>query len=411
MKSAQRHRANLSRGVWVLGLVSLFMDTSSEMIHALLPVYLTTVLGAGMMTLGLIEGVAEAVAALTKLFAGALSDWLGKRKLLTALGYGLAGLTKPVFPLAPSVGWVVAARVVDRLGKGIRGAPRDALLADLTTPEQYQAAYGLRQSLDTAGAFLGPMIALALMLAWRVEIRTVFWFAVLPAMIATALVVFAVTDAPAAPTARRVSWPIRRRHLARLSRPFWAVLLVAVLMTLARFSEAFLILRVQGFGLALALVPLVLVLMNIAYTLSAYPAGLLADRVQPPRVLLLGMAALMAADMLLATSTGLWTACGGVLLWGLHMGLTQGILSAMIAGTTPPDLRGTGFGLFNLATGLAALLASPIAGALWSGWGPSGAFFGGAVLAGLTCLVLGFVIRRLPELDQSAGSRQGTGTP
>lgn len=411
MKEAEEDRLSLPRGVWMLGLVSLFMDTSSEMIHALLPVYLTTVLGAGMMTLGVIEGVAEAVAALTKLFAGALSDWLGKRKLLTALGYGLAGLSKPVFPLAPSIGWIVGARIVDRLGKGIRGAPRDALLADLTPPEQYQAAYGLRQSLDTAGAFLGPLIALALMLAWRVEIRTVFWIAVFPAMIATALVVFAVTDTPPAHMVKRVNWPIQRQDLARLSRPFWTVLLIAVLMTLARFSEAFLILRVQSFGLALALVPLVLVLMNVAYALSAYPAGLLAERAQPPHVLLLGMTALMAADILLAASTGLWMASGGVLLWGLHMGLTQGILSAMIAGTTPPDLRGTGFGLFNLATGLAVLLASPIAGALWSAWGPSGAFIGGTVLAGLTCAVLGLVIRALPEFDQTAGSQRPTRTP
>lgn len=396
----------IPRGVWILGLVSLFMDTSSEMIHALLPVYLTTVLGAGMMTVGLIEGGAEATAALTKLFSGALSDRLGKRKLLAALGYGLAGLTKPVFPLANSIEWIVAARVIDRLGKGIRGAPRDALVADLTPPGQREAAYGLRQSLDTIGAFLGPMIALVLMFAWRVEIRTVFWIAVVPAGIATALVVLAVRDAPSGAAGKRVTWPIRRKDFGRLSSPFWAVVTVAVLMTLARFSEAFLILRAQNLGLAVAFLPLVLVVMNIAYALSAYPAGLLAGETHPVRILLVGMAALLAADLLLATNLSLWLGCAGVLFWGLHMGLTQGVLAAMVAETTPPDLRGTGFGLFYLATGLTLLLASPIAGVLWSVYGPAGTFVSGALLAGLTCLVAAWTLGMSSPASSPKPSRE-----
>lgn len=407
MTAASKNGTTIPRGVWILGLVSLFMDTSSEMIHALLPVYLTTVLGGGMMTVGLIEGGAEATAALTKLFSGALSDWLGKRKLLTAIGYGLAGLTKPVFPLANSIGWIVAARLIDRLGKGIRGAPRDALIADLTPPGQREAAYGLRQSLDTIGAFLGPMIALILMFAWHVEIRTVFWVAVLPAGIATALVVLAVRDVPPGAAGKRVAWPIRPKDIARLPWPFWAVVIVAILMTLARFSEAFLILRAQSLGFAVAFLPLVLVVMNIAYALSAYPAGLLAGETHPVRVLLLGMAALMGADILLAIGGSLWLAGGGILLWGLHMGLTQGVLAAMVAETAPADLKGTGFGLFNLATGFALLLASPIAGALWSAYGPAGTFAGGALLALVTFVAVNAFLDEGPERDKESDAENG----
>ncbi|MBI1173552.1 MFS transporter [bacterium] len=370
----------LPAGVWVLGFVSMFMDVSSEMVHALLPVYLVAVLGATTLEVGVIEGIAEATAAITKVFSGALSDWLGKRKLLAGLGYGLAALVKPVFPLATSLGWVVAARFVDRVGKGIRGAPRDALVADIAPPDQRGAAFGLRQSLDTVGAFLGPLAAMALMWATAGAFRTVFWVAVIPALLAVVLLVALVKEPPhrAAPL-RRV--PLRRAELARLSHRYWAVVAVASVFTLARFSEAFLILRGQSIALPDDLIPGVLVVMNLAYALSAYPAGRLSDGMERLHLLLLGLGVLVAADLVLAFAGGVAEVLLGAALWGLHMGLTQGILATLVADEAPAALRGTAFGMFNLVTGAALLIASALAGALWTEAGPEATFLGGAVLA------------------------------
>jgi MFS family permease len=382
-------------GVWALGFVSMLMDISSEMIHALLPVYLVTVLGTSTLTVGIIEGIAEATAAIIKVFSGAFSDWLGKRKGLAALGYGLAAFTKPVFPLAPTVSWLIAARFIDRVGKGIRGAPRDALIADLSPPDIRGASFGLRQSLDTVGAFLGPFLAIVFMWLTANSFTAVFWIAVLPAFLSFALIIFAVRE-PARPTGlRTVKAPLGRAELARLDAAYWWVVAVATVFTLARFSEAFLILRAQSAGLPIMLVPAVLVLMNIVYALAAYPAGVLSDRIDRRTVLIAGLVVLLVADIVLALASGVAGVACGVILWGLHMGLTQGLLATLVADTAPAELRGTAYGMFNLLTGLALLAASIIAGALWDMTGPGGTFLAGAAFTGLA--IAGLLTVRRPN--------------
>jgi len=385
-------------GIWALGFVSLLMDVSSELIHALLPVYLVTVMGASMITVGIIEGIAEATASIVKIFSGAISDWLGKRKLLAVLGYGLAAFTKPVFPLASSIGWVVAARFVDRIGKGIRGAPRDALIADIAPAHLRGASFGLRQSLDTVGAFLGPALAMGLMWLTVNDFRTVFWFAVIPGFLALALLLFAVHEPERPVTLRKVRFPLSRTELKRLGSSYWLVVAVATVFTLARFSEAFLILRAQGTGLPLVLVPMVLIVMNLVYAMAAYPAGVLSDRTNRLTVLIIGLALLIAADLVLALSSGLAGIAIGVALWGLHMGVTQGLLATLVADTAPAELRGTAYGMFNLVTGLALLVASMVAGALWDMIGPQATFLAGAGFATLALVGLGLVRWRVPGL-------------
>jgi MFS family permease len=391
---------DIPAGVWALGFVSLLMDVSSEMIHALLPVYLVTVLGTSALTVGVIEGIAEATASITKVFSGALSDWLGKRKLLAALGYGLAAFTKPVFPLAPTVGWLVAARFIDRVGKGIRGAPRDALLADLAPPHLRGASFGLRQSLDTVGAFAGPGLAVALMWATADDFRFVFWVAVIPAFLSLGLVLFAVHEGERPAGLRKVRAPLSRQELRRLGGPYWWVVAVATVFTLARFSEAFLILRAQSVGLPLALIPAVLVLMNVVYALAAYPAGVLSDRVNRTSVLLIGFAVLLFADLVLAFPSSILGVALGVVLWGLHLGLTQGLLAALVADAAPAELRGTAYGVFNLLGGGALLAASALAGALWDMVGAPGTFLAGAIL---TALALAGLIAVRSQIGRPSG--------
>jgi MFS family permease len=377
--------------IWALGFVSMFADISSEMIHSLLPVFLVSVLGASALAVGLIEGIAEATALITKVFSGTLSDYLGRRKFLTGLGYGLAAFTKPMFPLASSVGWVVTARFVDRIGKGIRGAPRDAMVADIAPPHLRGACYGLRQSLDTVGAFAGPLMASILMALTLNNFRTVFWIAVVPAFLALALMIF-VKEPEAVRLDGKPRSPIRRADFSQLGAAYWRLVLIAAVLTLARFSEAFLVLRAQNIGLPIALVPLVMVLMNVLYAASAYPAGHLSDKMDRRLVLAVGFAVLIASDVVLALATGVWHVMAGVALWGLHMGLTQGMLAAMVADTTPPRLRGTAFGVFNLASGVGMLIASFLAGWLWDQYGPMATFFAGA---GFTAVALtGLMIRR-----------------
>jgi len=378
---AQRVGA-LPGSVWALGVVSLLMDASSELIHSLLPIFMTAVLGASMVTVGLVEGVAEATAALLKVFSGALSDRLGRRKLLLVLGYGLAAITKPLFPLAPSVAWVFAARFVDRVGKGIRGAPRDALVADLVPERLRGAAYGLRQSLDSVGAALGPLVAIAL-LAWLVvDIRTALWAAVIPAALAVLVLVIAVREperpAPATPRA-----PIRFADARRLAGRYWLVVGLGAILTLARFSEAFLVLRAADLGLAVAWVPAVMVVMTVVYAAVSYPAGIAFDGGHRRALLFWGLAALVVADFVLATAASLPMLFLGVALWGLHMGLTQGLLATLVAATAPADLRGTAFGIFNLVSGAALLVASVLAGALWQLLGPAATFYAGAAFTAI----------------------------
>ncbi|HEY6240475.1 MAG TPA: MFS transporter [Burkholderiales bacterium] len=383
-------RRRLPPTVWALGLVSMLMDISSEIIHSLLPLFMVTVLGASMTTIGIVEGIAEATAAITKVFSGAISDYLGKRKLLAVLGYGLAAVTKPFFPLATSIGWVFAARFADRIGKGIRGAPRDALIADVTPRELRGAAYGLRQSLDSVGAFIGPLLAVAFM-AWLAnDIRLVMWVAVIPAFLCVALLVFGVHE-PASTNAHPDGrTPLSLAAAAGLPPRYWLIVLLNACFTLARFSEAFLVLRAQDTGLALGYVPTVLLAMNVVYAATAYPAGAAADRLSARSLLILGLALLVAADIVLAAAASPLTALVGAALWGLHMGLTQGLFAKLVADTSPPNLRGTAFGVFNLAGGGALLLASVIAGILWSAYGAHAPFLAGALFAALSLLGLLF---------------------
>lgn len=403
-------RRTIPAGIWALGFVSLLMDVSSEMIHALLPIYLVTVMGASMVTVGTIEGVAEATAAISKVFSGALSDWLGKRKLLAVIGYGLAAVTKPVFPLASSVGWVMAARFVDRIGKGIRDAPRDALIADIAPPHLRGASFGLRQSLDTVGAFIGPLLAIGFMWLTANQFRVVFWVAILPGVLAVALLLVMVQE-PARPAGlREVRAPLSLPELRTLGSSFWLVVCVATVFTLARFSEAFLILRAQAMGLPIVLIPLVLVVMNVIYSLAAYPAGALSDRVNRLTMIILGFLILIAADLVLARPGSLAGVALGVALWGLHLGFTQGLLATLVADTAPPELRGTAFGMFNLSGGLALLAASLLAGMLWDTFGPQMTFLAGAGFTGLALLGLGLVRWRVPALGRNQKTETEEGT-
>jgi MFS family permease len=373
----------------------MLMDVSSEMIHALLPVYLVAVLGTSTLTVGIIEGIAEATASIVKVFSGALSDWLGKRKFLAALGYGLSAFTKPVFPLASSVGWLVAARFIDRVGKGIRGAPRDALVADISPSHIRGASFGLRQSLDTIGAFVGPLLAIGLMWLTADRFVFVFWIAVVPAFLAFALILIAVREPKRPAGVRQVRMPLSRVELGRLGAAYWWVVAIATVFTLARFSEAFLVLRAQAVGLPLMFVPVVLVVMNVVYALSAYPLGALSDRMSRTSLLIAGLLALLAADLILAFAQGMVAVLVGAGLWGLHMGFTQGLFAALVADTSPAELRGTAYGVFNLTTGLALLLASVIAGALWDLAGPQGTFMAGAAFTLVTLVGVPLVRRRL----------------
>jgi MFS family permease len=369
----------LPRAVWALGLTSLFMDTSSELIHGLLPVFLVVTLGASATALGVIEGIAEATAQITRVFSGWLSDALGGRKALTVAGYGLAAATKPLFPLANSIGLVLVARFLDRIGKGIRGAPRDALVADLTPAEKRGEAFGLRQSLDTIGATLGPAAAIALMYLFHDDIRTVLWFAVIPAILAVVVLVLGVKEPKHAQARARA--PLHAKEITQLPSAYWLVIVAATVFTLARFSEAFLVIRARDGGLALAWAPAVIAVMSLVYAASAYPAGWVQDRIGARPLLLSGLVALISADLLLDFGQTLLAVFLGICLWGLHMGLTQGVLAALIAETAPVRLRGTAFGLFGLITGLAALLASIIAGLLWDRIGASATFLAGAAFA------------------------------
>ena len=363
--------------IWILGFVSLLMDVSSEMIHSLLPLFMVTTLGTGTIAVGIVEGLAESLALIVKIFSGTLSDYLGKRKGLALGGYAIGALTKPLFAWAPDIGTLLTARLLDRLGKGIRGAPRDALVADIAPPQLRGAAFGLRQSLDTVGAFLGPLLATGLMLLWADNFRAVFWVAVIPGLMAVALLFFGIREPSSSPSSRRAN-PINRENLSRLSPAFWWVVGIGSVFTLARFSEAFLVLRAQQGGIPLALIPLVMVAMNVVYSASAYPFGKLSDRVGHGPLLVYGLAVLLGADLVLAAGDHWSVVLGGVALWGIHMGMTQGLLATMVADRAPSDLRGTAYGCFNLACGLAMLTASTLAGYLWDRLGAAFTFYAGA---------------------------------
>lgn len=387
-------RPALPPGIWALGAVSLLTDLSTELIHVLLPVYLVVVLGASALQLGLIEGAAEATASIVKVFSGWLSDRLGRRKPLTLFGYAVAMLTKPIFPLAGSVGWFAAARCLDRVGKGIRGAPRDALIADLTPAAQRGAAFGLRQSLDTTGAFLAPILAIVLMWASGDDYRLVFWVAVIPAVLAVVVLAVGVHEPPRPIAAEVERQGVRLSELRQLGRPFAAAMAFTLMIALARFGEAFLVLRASTAGLAPTWVPVVLMVMNLVYALSAYPAGLMADRIGRRGLLFGSIGALIVADLVLAVADPIWAVLVGVGFWGLHMGLSQGLLTAWVADVVPPGLRGTAFGVFHLTVGIGALLGNVAAGALWHMAGPTALFLAAATLA-LLALPIGWRLARV----------------
>jgi MFS family permease len=378
----------IPRSIWALGFVSMFMDISSEMVHSLLPLFLVSQMGAGMLAVGIIEGIAEATAAITKVFSGTLSDYLGKRKILAATGYGLAAVTKPLFPLAPSLAWVITARFLDRVGKGIRGAPRDALVGDLAPAHLRGACFGLRQSLDTVGAFAGPLLAVVFMVVTGDNFRAVFWIAVVPAFVAVALLVFGVSEPEHSHERSSARIPIRLADVTGFGRAYWVIVVVGTVLTLARFSEAFLVLRARDTGLEVAYVPLILVVMNVAYAASSYPMGVLSDRVERRRLLVGGCFVLVISDLVLAAATAPVYVVVGVVLWGLHMGITQGLLAAIITDIVPARLRGTAFGIFNLASGVAILVASVTAGALWQNYGPAATFGAGAAFSMLAAVGL-----------------------
>jgi MFS family permease len=385
--ATKAERLRIPRTIWALGFVSLFMDLSSELVHSLLPVFLVTTLGASALTVGVIEGVAESTAMLVKIFSGAISDFIGRRKGLLLLGYGLAALSKPLFPLAHSVEVVFTARFLDRIGKGIRGAPRDALVADVSPPEIRGACFGLRQSMDTVGAVLGPALAILLML-WFADLQLVLWFAVIPATIAVALIVAGVKEPTQVSSEHTFRSPIHWQVLHEFATGYWWVVIVGGVFTLARFSEAFLVLRAQETGLSVTWIPLVMVVMSIFYTFSAYPAGWLSDRMSRTKLLCVGMGLLVLADLVLAQSSSVIAMMLGVALWGLHMGFSQGILASLVADTAPGKLKGTAFGIFNLVSGVCMLIASVLAGGLWQSFGSGSTFFVGAVFAATALLLL-----------------------
>jgi len=366
------------------------MDLSSELIHSLLPLYMAVGLGASAFVIGIVEGIAEGLALIVKVFSGVLSDRLRKRKPLVLLGYGLAAVTKLAFPLAPTLGWVVTARFADRVGKGIRGAPRDALIADITPADVRGASFGLRQALDTVGGIGGPLLALGAMAYFAGNFQAAFWVAVVPAAICVFVLVFGVHEPDRAGAGDGSEPGISWRDMRRLGSRYAVVVGVAAVLTLARFSEAFLVLRAQNVGVPVASAPWVMVAMSIVFAIVAYPAGAAADRGQGPRLLWWGFVALIVADLILANASGPFTVYAGAAVWGLHMGLTQGLLAALVAASAPADLRGTAFGVFNLVCGGALLAASALAGWLWDALGPAVTFYAGAALTGVALLVLMF---------------------
>ena len=389
MTQSKAQLQQIPKSIWVLGFVSLLMDVSSEMIHSLLPLFMVTTLGTSVLSVGLIEGLAEATALIVKIFSGVLSDYIGQRKKLALLGYALGAFTKPLFAIASSSGIILTARLIDRVGKGIRGAPRDALVADIAPAHLRGAAFGLRQSLDTVGAFLGPLLAVGLMILWANDFRAVFWVAVIPGMLAVLLLFFGIKEPTQANNSHRVN-PISKANLKRLNASYWWVVTIGALFMLARFSEAFLVLKGQQSGIPIALTPLIMVAMNIIYAATAYPFGKLSDRVSHTKLLAFGLIILIAADLVIANSQHWSTLLIGLTLWGVHMGITQGLLASLVAATSPKDLFGTAYGFFNLISGIALLIASILAGGVWDLYGSSATFYTGAAFCGFTLFALLF---------------------
>jgi len=379
----------IPKSIWALGFVSMFMDVSTEMIHSLLPIYLVSILGVSAIAVGMIEGIAESTSLLIRIFSGTLSDYLGKRKLIATIGYGIAAATKPLFAIATSLNVIMAARFVDRLGKGIRGAPRDALIGDLSPLSIRGACFGLRQSLDNVGAIAGPLIAILLMWLFANNIKAVFWAATIPAFVSFFIILVVVKEPKKEHHYNQEEQkPFNIKDVAKLHSSFWWVIVIAVVISFARMSEAFLVLKAQDAGFELMYIPLVLVIMNLIYASTSYPAGKLSDKIDRMHLLSLGTLILLISDLLLAYATTHIHTMLGVALWGLHMGVTQGIFAALIVDKTPAHLYGTAFGIFNFLCGLAILFGNIIAGWIWSVHGAQLTFLFSSSLVGLMFLII-----------------------
>ena len=378
----------LPRQVAILGVISLLTAMSSAMVYGLLPVFLVKVLGASTASVGVIEGIAEAMMSLARIFSGRASDWMGRRKPLVLLGYAVSAVNKVMFPLAGTVSIVFAARVIDRIGKGLRDAPRDAFMTDVTPAKVRGSGFGLRLAFYTTGFVIGPLAAMEVMQLSGDNFRLVFWLAVIPAVLAIIILIFGITEHA---STKFVPRPLllRRSEFALFTGAFWWAIAVASLLSLARFSYAFLILKAYGIGVDAAYVPIVLVLMHLVYAAAAYPFGVLADHMDRRLQLGIGAAILIAADMVLATANVGWMAAIGAGLWGLQMAATQGLLSASVADAAPEELRGTAFGIYDMSVGLATFVASAAAGALWMVGGSPLAFgFSGLIAAAAILLLL-----------------------
>lgn len=379
-------KIKIPRTVWVLGFVSLLMDISSEMIHALLPLFMAGALGASAIWIGLVEGIGEGTALIAKVFSGVVADRFGHKKHLVFAGYFLGVVSKPVFALAGCMPVVLAARFFDRIGKGLRGAPRDAIVADVTDESIRGAAYGLRQSLDAAGAFVGPLIATLLLLLWTEDLRSIFWIALIPGAACLLLILIGVEDnVTETKNTKRIEW----NEIGSVMTPaFRQLVILGTLFSLARFSNAFIVLKAADIGIDQAWIPMIIVLMHIAFSLSSYPFGMLADRLNPMRLLALGMVLLALSDLLFAFAANTAVLILGVVLFGMHLGATQGIFSAIVSEVAVSHLRATAFGVFNFFSGIALLVSGLVAGGLWELFGAQYCFAGGVVFAVLTLVLI-----------------------
>lgn len=387
----------LPKQIWALGFVSLLMDISSESIQGVLPIYLISSMGATATTLGLFEGVTEAMALVVKVFSGSLSDWMKKRKPLVIAGYFMGAISKPLFALANSVSMIFFIRLFDRIGKGVRGAPRDALMADIVPNNLRGQAFGLRQSLDTIGAFIGPILAMIVLSISNNDFSLLFWIAAIPGFLAVGVLFFGVHEKERSESIRPMS-RLQFSDLKNFKKDYWLVVLLGCIFQLSRFSEAFLILKGKELGLPIESSPLVFIVMNIVYALTAYPIGNLSDKIGRSFFLIMGFIILIVADVLLATTSSIYLTFIGIALWGLHMGFSQGVLSAMVADTCPPQYKGTAYAFYNLFSAVALMLASTIAGSLWDNFGSQMTFFTGAGLA-MVSLLLYIFLRSPRALD------------
>jgi len=383
----------IPKSIWTLGIVSLFMDISSEIIHSLLPIFMVSILGSSIIAIGIVEGISEATFLLIRIFSGVLSDYLGKRKIISVIGYGISALSKPLFPLANSVSLILIARFFDRLGKGVRESPRDALIGDIAPKSIRGACFGLRQSLDTIGALIGPIVAILGLLIFSNNIRAILWVSVIPAILSVVIFIVGIHDVEHKYTEDEKTFIFKFKNIFKIGTEYWQIVLIGGLLNLARFSDAFLILKAYELGLPITYVPLVMVLMNCFYAVSSYPAGILSDNINRKFILIIGIVFLIIADLVLAFTDSTWMLALGVGFWGMHMAFTKGILDAMVTDTASIRLLGSAYGIFNFVCGIAVLFASIISGVLWQVYGPFYSFSVGAFLAFLACLSLSLLIK------------------